>query len=97
MLVVESWVAEGDVVFGEVVFGDSGGASEAFGDIFSGEFEVDSAERCISGFVGGDGVFEFGEDVIEVSCFDAGGGCCAVGVHGVGHPEDMTAFLLDAI
>lgn len=97
MLVVESWVAEGDIVFGEVVFGDAGGASEAFGDIFSGEFEVDSAEDGACGFVGLDGVFEFGEDVVEVSCFDSGSGCCAVGVHGVGHPEDMTAFAFDAV
>lgn len=96
-MVVESWVAEGGVVFGEVVFGDAGGASEAFGDIFSGEFEVDSAEDGTSSFVGLDGVFEFGKDVVEVSGFDSGGGCCAVGVHGVGHPEDMTAFLLDAV
>jgi len=91
LLVVESWVTEGDVVFGEVLFGDAGGASEAFGDIFAGEFKVDSAEDCAGGVVGFDGLFEFGEDVVEVSCFDAGGSCCAVGVHGVGHPENEFA------
>ena len=90
-MVVESWVAEGDIVFGEVFFGDACGSSEAFGDIFAGEFEVDAAEDGSGGFVGLDGVLEFGEDVVEVSGFDAGGGGGAVGVHGVGHPEDMTA------
>ena len=96
-MVVESWVAEGDIVFGEVFFGDACGSSDAFGDIFSGEFEVDSSQDCSGGFVCLDGVLEFGEDVVEVSGFDAGGGGCAVGVHGVGHPEDMTVCLLDVV
>lgn len=58
---------------------------------------MDSAEDCSCGFVGLDGVFEFGEDVVEVSGFDSGSGCCAVSVHGVGHPEDMTAFLFNSV
>ncbi|MEY2725697.1 MAG: hypothetical protein RLZZ458_1564 [Planctomycetota bacterium] len=59
LFVVESGVYGAAVVAGEVGFGEVSGSAGAFGDIFAGEFEVDTGELCAGLFVDTEGADDF--------------------------------------
>lgn len=70
------------------LFGNSGRAADAFGDVLAGEFEVDAAEGRAGAGVSVEGFFEFLDDGVESTGFGAVGGGGAVAVHRVADPED---------
>ncbi len=58
---------------------------------------MDAAEESARGVVCINGGFEFGEDIVEVACFDAGGCGGGVAVHWIDHPEDCSSLGFDTI
>jgi hypothetical protein len=93
---VEAGVAEGMVALGEVIFGDFLGAAGAFGDVFTGHFDVDAAGISAVCLVGGEVGMNLFENVVEGAGLEAAGAGDGVPVHGVAGPEDVSTFGRDA-
>src|SRR3989442_1625065 len=62
LFVVQAWIKLGMVFAAQVVFGDSAGAAEAFGDVVASQFKVNAAQVGSAVFQDLIGAFEFLKD-----------------------------------
>ena len=86
LLVIQSWIAVGRVIEREVLISETLGTTDAFGDRFTRELEVDAAEVRAILFVHLEGRVELRDDGAELPGLDATDGGARVAVHGVALP-----------
>ena len=80
----------------EIAFREVSSAPGAFGDVFAGQFEMHTTEMGAHSFVHANRAFNFTENVIEMAGLSSRRGGHRVAVHGVAHPDHLSAIGLDA-
>ena len=88
---VEPRVAHRLVAVVEVGVDQLVAATDALGDVFAGELDVDAAGPGALGAVGPDEAFDLGDDRLEVAGLAPGGAGVGVAVHRVARPHDGMA------
>lgn len=68
-------------------------SADAFGDVLTGEFKVDTTRIGTIGFVYGEEFLDFAQDVFEVARFVSRSSALSVAVARVAHPDDIVARL----
>src|SRR6516162_1393379 len=92
---IEPRVAMGQIALGEGGLADLLGAADTFGDILSGQLEMNATGVTPFGGMDRKGVVQFGEDAVERAGLVAVRGSDRVAVHRITAPDDLSPFALD--
>lgn len=97
LFVVESGVELRLVGFTEISFGETARATDTFGDIFAGQFEVDTAESRLALAMDGEGAAEFEQNIFEATSLSSVLGRERIAMHWVANPQDAVSFGLNGL
>src|SRR5262249_17808308 len=87
LIVIEARVEGASVIAAQVSLGDTAGATDTFGDIFAGHFEVHAAQMRAAALQHAVGLFEFVEDFFKMARLNALAGGLGISMHRIATPD----------
>ena len=91
LLVIETWIHLAAVIACQIRFGKVSGSTNTLGDVFPGEFQMDSGKSTAHFFVDAKRGNDLRHDVIKRTCFDSIASCLSVAMHRITAPQDFAS------